>query len=123
MRVGKMKAMNYESAKWRSRALEVDASDPEGIAARRRRRNIIIAVAVVAALILAYVLFGRGGGGDKTTVGVDVKGGAAEAAPAVSVVVPGRQTIARTISATGQLAARHDMPVGVPGEGGQIVRV
>ena len=117
-----MKAMNYESAKWRSRALEVDATDPEAVARRRRRNIIIIAAAVVALLVLAFLLFGRGEG-DKTAVGVNVKGGATEAAPAVSVVVPGRQQIARTISATGQLAARHDMPVGVPGEGGQIVRV
>ena len=41
----------------------------------------------------------------------------------VSVVVPGRQQVARTISATGQLAARYDMPIGVPGEGGKIVSV
>jgi RND family efflux transporter MFP subunit len=41
----------------------------------------------------------------------------------VSVVVPGRQQVVRTISATGSIAARHDLPVGVTGEGGQVVRV
>ncbi|MGA9582512.1 MAG: efflux RND transporter periplasmic adaptor subunit, partial [Allosphingosinicella sp.] len=50
------------------------------------------------------------------------KAGAAEA-PAVSVIVPGRQEVARTIAATGTLAARRDMPVGVAGEGGMISRV
>ena len=38
-------------------------------------------------------------------------------------IVPGRQDVAALISATGSLAARRDMPVGVPGEGGQVVRV
>jgi HlyD family secretion protein len=117
-----MKAMNFESSKWRRGALETEVTDEEILARRRRRRNIIIAVAAVVALLIVAFLF-MGGSGDKTKVGVAVKGGGGEAAPAVSVVVPGRQQVARTISATGQLAARYDMPVGVPGEGGQVVRV
>ena len=48
---------------------------------------------------------------------------AVEQLPLVSVVVPGRSTVARTISATGSLAARREMPVGVSGEGGMIMRV
>ena len=43
--------------------------------------------------------------------------------PAVTVIVPGRQDIPATISATGSLAARRDMPVGIAGEGGQVDRV
>jgi RND family efflux transporter MFP subunit len=39
------------------------------------------------------------------------------------VVVPGRQQVARTVSATGTLAARVDMPVGVAGEGGMVTQV
>ena len=113
--------MNFESPKWR-RADETVIIDDE-TAARRRRRNIILAiVAVLVLLIAAYMMFGRGG--DETKVAVKAGGGeSAEAAPAVSVIVPGRQQVARTISATGQLAARYDMPVGVPGEGGKIVSV
>ncbi len=114
--------MNFESPKWRRGALEKDVVviDDEA-AARRRRRNIIIAiVAVLVLLVLAYMMFGRGGSDTKVAVKA---GESAEAAPAVSVVVPGRQQVARTISATGQLAARYDMPVGVPGEGGKIVSV
>lgn len=112
--------MNFESPKWR-RADETVIID-DATAARRRRRNIIIAiVAVLALLVVGYMMFGRGG--DDTKVAVKAGGGGAEAAPAVSVVVPGRQQVARTISATGQLAARYDMPVGVPGEGGKIVSV
>jgi HlyD family secretion protein len=116
--------MNFESPKWRRGALEKDVViiDDE-TAARRRRRNIILAiVAVLALLVVGYLMFGRGG--DETKVAVGVKAGeSAEAAPAVSVVVPGRQQVARTISATGQLAARYDMPVGIPGEGGKVVNV
>jgi RND family efflux transporter MFP subunit len=114
--------MNFESRKWRSGSADsqVIVVDDE-TAARRRRRNIILAiVAVLALLIVGYVMFGRGGSDTKVAVKA---GESAEAAPAVSVVVPGRQQVARTISATGQLAARYDMPVGVPGEGGKIVSV
>jgi HlyD family secretion protein len=116
--------MNFESPKWRRSALdsEVVVIDDEA-AARRRRRNLILAVvAVLALLVLGYLMFGRGGS-DTTKVAVKAGGESAEAAPAVSVVVPGRQQVARTISATGQLAARYDMPVGIPGEGGKVVSV
>lgn len=111
--------MNFESPKWRGADDTVIVDDET--AARRRRRNIILAIAAVLVLLaVGYMMFGRGGGDAK----VAVKGGeSAEAAPAVSVVVPGRQQVARTISATGQLAARYDMPVGVPGEGGRVVNV
>ena len=116
--------MNFESPKWRRGALETDTIvvDDEALA-RRRRRNIIIAiVAVLVLLVAAYLMFGRGG--SDTKVAVKAGGGeSAEAAPAVSVVVPGRQQVARTISATGQLAARYDMPVGIPGEGGKVISV
>ncbi|HEX2762435.1 MAG TPA: efflux RND transporter periplasmic adaptor subunit [Allosphingosinicella sp.] len=114
--------MNVESPKWQRKSLEVDVIDD---GARRRRRNLIIAVvaAILVLLLAAFLLFGRGK--EETNVKVGVKGGeaGAEAAPAVSVVVPGRQQVARTINATGQLAARYDMPVGIPGEGGKVVSV
>lgn len=115
--------MNFESRKWRSGAAdnEVVVVD-DATAARRRRRNIILAVVAVLVLVAAaYFLFGRGG--SDTKAAVKAGGESAEAAPAVSVVVPGRQQVARTISATGQLAARYDMPVGIPGEGGKVVSV
>jgi RND family efflux transporter MFP subunit len=41
----------------------------------------------------------------------------------VTVIVPGRQSVARSIAATGTLAARVDMPVGIAGEGGRVVSV
>src|SRR5688500_4906567 len=114
-----MKAMNFESTKWRREALDDVVVDEEVIARRRRRRNIVIALAAVAVLVLLAVMF-MGGGGEKAAA-PDGKQG--EQLPAVTVIVPGRQDVPAVVSATGSLAARRDMPVGVPGEGGQIVRV
>ena len=44
--------------------------------------------------------------------------GEGEAAPAVSVLAPGSATVEGIINATGTVAARREMPVGVVGEGG-----
>jgi RND family efflux transporter MFP subunit len=81
-----------------------------------RRRNIIIAVivAVLAIAVAAYAF------GHKKAAPA---GPVTESVPSVTVVVPGRQTIDRTISTTGTLAARREMPVGVAGEGGMVTRV
>ena len=115
--------MNFETAGWRRDGIETGALSEELLAARRRRRNIIIA-AVVALLIavVAVVLMTRGGN-EGAAPGAAEKGKGAEAAPRVTVVVPGRQQVASIISATGTLAARRDMPVGVAGEGGMVARV
>ena len=106
--------MNYETSSIsgpdRVDLLEHDARPP------RRFRNLIIAIVVIAVVIgLFWLLFGR----HKEE---------ADAAPvaqlaSVTVVVPGRQTVDRVLSATGTLAARRDLPVGVAGEGGEITRV
>ncbi|MEA3008729.1 MAG: HlyD family secretion protein [Sphingomonadales bacterium] len=116
--------MNFESRKWRNGSVEseVVVVDEAG-AARRRRRNIILAVVAVLVLAAAaYFLLSRRGGEKPAAAASADKAGAAEA-PAVSVLVPGRQQVARTISATGTLAARREMPVGVAGEGGMVARV
>lgn len=114
-----MKAMNFETAV-RHDAVEAELIGEEVLERRRRRRRIIIAVVVAAlvALVAAWVLTK---GGDSAATPAAGAGG--EAAPAVTVIVPGREQIARTISATGTIAARRDMPVGVAGEGGKVVRV
>jgi RND family efflux transporter MFP subunit len=39
------------------------------------------------------------------------------------VVVPGHQQVTKLVTATGSLAAKRDMPVGVAGEGGMVTRV
>ena len=107
-----MSGMNYESGR-------IEGGEPVLLAGpvdvpRRRRRLVIVGVAVIAALALAWFLFGR----DKPAPAK-----APDQLPSVSVVVPGRQTIDRAVTATGTLAARREMPVGVAGEGGMITRV
>ena len=77
---------------------------------------LILGVAGVAlALLLAFFMFG----GKEAAPPPD----AASQAPTISVVVPGRTNVARTITASGALAARRDQPVGVAGQGGRVVSV
>jgi RND family efflux transporter MFP subunit len=88
----------------------------------KRRRNIIIAAVVgIGILVAAFLIFGRGG--DEQTAGGAGAGPGGGQIPTVTVVVPGRTQVARTIAATGSLAARVDMPVGVAGEGGMVAAV
>ncbi|HEX8448982.1 MAG TPA: efflux RND transporter periplasmic adaptor subunit, partial [Allosphingosinicella sp.] len=118
--------MNFETRKWRSGGVESEEVVIVGdaAAARRRRRNIILAVAVFLLLSVgSYLLFGRGAEDKKQSAAAGAAKAGGPAAPSVSVIVPGRQQVARTISTTGTLAARRDMPVGVAGEGGMISRV
>ena len=110
-----MRPMNRESTFASSDTLVV-------VDRSRRRRNIIIAaVAAVAILVAAFLIFSGGGEEQPATAGAG-PGGQGQV-PTVTVVVPGRQSVERTIAATGTLAARVDMPVGVAGEGGMVARV
>ena len=124
-----MKPMNIETtAKWRRDAIdEVQVDQTVVVVKRRRRRNLILAaLAVVAIAVAALFLFGgRGEQAEKAPGGAaSAKGsGPGGQLPTVTVIVPGRQQIGRSVTATGSIAARRDMPVGVPGEGGQVVRV
>lgn len=112
--------MNFETTGWRRRALEGEVLDEGVLAERRKRRRIIIGIAVAAVIAIA-ALFAFLGGGEEAAAPAAEEG--AQALPAVTVVVPGREQVSRTISATGTLAARRDMPVGVAGEGGEVSRV
>ena len=91
----------------------------------RRRRTALIAGAslLIAVLLLAFFLM-RGGESEQAAGSPAAgEGGRGGQIPSVSVVVPGRSQVARTVTASGALAARRDQPVGVPGEGGQVTRV
>lgn len=107
--------MNFET----SIASDTDLLDSDAPERRRRNRNriLVIAAIVIAALVAAYFLFGGGEGA--APADADKQG----QAQTVTVVSPGRDTIARSISATGTLAARREIPVGVVGEGGQVAQV
>lgn len=111
---GKLTHMNYESSFSHDEAGAVALDEAQR---NRRRRNIIIgAVLAVVVLAAAYALFGRGGGAAEA-------GKADQQRPHVTVIVPTRQPVDRVLSATGSLAARREMPVGVVGEGGMVTRV
>ncbi len=109
--------MNYET----SIASDTDLLDPEGAASSRRKRNLVVAIVLiaVAAMAAAYFFFGGAGSEEDAAAAADKLG----QAQTVSVVAPGRETVARAISATGTLAARREIPVGVVGEGGQVSQV
>ncbi len=86
--------------------------------AQPRRLWWIVALAVVV-VALAAVYFLTQGNAEQPAGG----GRAKSQVPTVTVAVPGRQQVGRTISATGTLAAKVDMPIGVAGEGGLVTQV
>ncbi len=110
--------MNFESG-FSTKGSTIELIDDTEVAQRKRRRMLIIGALVVAALVLVAAWWTMGSGSG-TTAGA-AKGG--KQAPTVTVVVPGRQTVDRVVSATGNLAARREMPVGVAGEGGMVSAV
>lgn len=86
----------------------------------KRRRNIIIAIVVLAALLIAaFVMFGGKSSESASAGDANAPGGRGQI-PTVSVIVPGQSQVARTVTASGALAARRDQPVGVAGEGGLV---
>ncbi len=106
--------MNYETHFAGDSSLGgIDEDDRQ---ARRRRWVVIVAVLVVALVAIAAWMAMRGG------AAAPVEGSDTQV-PVVTVIAPGQSTVERTISATGSLGARVDMPVGVVGEGGEVTRV
>jgi RND family efflux transporter MFP subunit len=110
--------MNFETVSWRREAIDGRTVDGELLIVRRRRR-ILIGVAAAVVMLAALVYFLTRGDGGATTAAQQ----GADQVPSVTVVVPGRQQVPKLITATGTLAARRDMPVGVAGEGGMVTRV
>ncbi len=111
-------AMNYET----SLSAETDEArlsgdlPPDGESGLSRRKLLMMgALALIVLLIVAALIHGS----RNDTATED----AAANLPVVSVIVPGTTTVASTIDATGTLAARREMPVGVEGEGGRVVSV
>lgn len=89
---------------------------------RSRRRNLVVAAAVAGILAVALLLYLWLAQEERPAIPTAATQGST-GAPTVTVIVPGRQQVPHEISATGSLAARRDMPVGVAGEGGMIARV
>lgn len=108
--------MNYETGFARDGGTLEIADDGEKAA---RRRRIVIVTAAVAAVVLIVAVISWAMK-PATPAGGDTK---AKQAATVSVMVPGKQTVDRIVSATGNLGARREMPVGVAGEGGMVTQV
>lgn len=109
----------FADARWNEPA-RTDATDVLDNGRRSSRRRLTIIVAVLIALALAgYIIWKMMAGGEAAKK----EDGTADNIPTVTVMQPGTTTVERTINATGTLAARREMPVGIAGEGGQIARV
>lgn len=120
--------MNYESS-FGGDAITARSEDfyetEADVSVPKRRRNIIIGVVLAVILLIAAGMYFFGGDGEAAAgEGAQAGAGGSESqAPAVTVIVPGSGSVERVINATGTLAARREMPVGIAGEGGQVVRV
>lgn len=106
--------MNYETTLTPAQ----DLLDPDG-AERKRKRNWVILAIIAALLVAGAAYYFMGGSGGADAAGADKQ----SQAQTVTVVAPGSETVVRAINATGTLAARREIPVGVVGEGGQVSRV
>lgn len=112
--------MNYETS---TIAADEHLALPGGEVDRRvRRRRIYIVAAAVLVLAIGiawYMMAGNRG----EQAALPQAGARTEQIPVISVAVPGRDTVRSIISGTGSLAARREMPVGIVGEGGVVMRV
>jgi HlyD family secretion protein len=84
---------------------------------RSGRKRLLIMGGVIALVLVAIAIWMAMRGGDAAAPTVTAQ------VPVVTVTSPGQSTVARTVTATGSLAARVEMPVGVIGEGGMVSRV
>jgi RND family efflux transporter MFP subunit len=109
-----------------NRETSIHSSDTLVVVDRSRNRRRLLIVGALAALALLVIgialIMGRGSTGGQGAPGA-AGGGAAAQAPTVTVVVPGRSSVGRVITASGPLGARRDQPVGIAGQGGRVVRV
>ncbi len=128
--IWRMKAdvvMNYETGFAKSAEQAVPYVEESAQPKSGRIWMAVAAVIAIAALVAAYFMFSGDNAqpvaGAKTAASGKAAGKDDKQAPRVTVVVPGRQPVENIVTATGTLAARRDMPVGVVGEGGLVTRV
>jgi RND family efflux transporter MFP subunit len=115
--------VNYERKVDSMDSLAGTQSYYEEADSRRNRTRLIVALVLIAlALAATWYAFSSSKGGAAGGEGAAGGPGAASI-PNITVVTPGRQSVEATISTNGTIAARREMPVGVAGEGGQVVRV
>lgn len=112
--------MNYDSRIDTAEPVETEPFDPLAVdeEERRSRRRTWIIGAVVAVVLIGLWFWLHHGDKQK-----DLASPGGAQVPTVTVLSPGRTTVAGKITASGTLAARREEPVGVAGEGGQVVQV
>ncbi|MET0241397.1 MAG: efflux RND transporter periplasmic adaptor subunit [Sphingobium sp.] len=109
--------MNYEpnlAADRMSAGIEID----EEAGAKRRRRRIVIAVGIGLLAVLAIILWTLGKGS-----GADTAADTGPEIPNVTILNVASGAVSGSVTGTGSLAARRDMPVSVVGEGGRVLAV
>lgn len=112
--------MNYETTirNGLQPAIEPASDDGDfGVGGGSRRHMIIVGALIALALGLAWYFMHR------TPAGTDAETTRNAQAQSVSVITPGLTSVTGSITASGTIAARREMPVGVAGEGGQVVSV
>ncbi|MBU0556652.1 MAG: efflux RND transporter periplasmic adaptor subunit [Alphaproteobacteria bacterium] len=106
--------MNYEA----NMKYGLSPADEEAeLESRQKRRRLLLIVGALVLITIAGVLAYR------FIFGVADQGEEVSQVALVTVAVPEQEMVTRTANATGSLAARVDMPVGVVGEGGRVVAV
>jgi len=102
--------MNFES-----QVTGEDIAVDEETLRSRRRKIVVVSLILFIAIYVAIILLRMITSNEPQAVEI--------VPPVVTVVVPGRTDITTTVNATGSLAARREMPVGVVGEGGAVQAV
>lgn len=115
---GLEKRMNYESKLEAEQGADYLAGEPGEDTRASRKRRIWIVVLVLAALT-AIAAFMLSGGEEETAFAPDEN----PTAQRVTVLAPVRGAVEGFINATGTLAARYEMPVGIAGEGGRVISI
>ena len=108
-----------------NRETPIHSSDTLVVVDGSRRRRQLVIVGAIAALVLFVVGLGFLTSQRSNSNGAAGSGPGASAGqiPSVSVVVPGTSQVSRVITASGPLGAKRDQPIGIPGQGGRVVRV
>lgn len=116
--------MNYETGINGTESVSIWEDEDRRKSVKRRRIIIAIIAAVVLALGAGLIAMKMKSAkaGSSATASAD-SGDKAEQQQTVTVVAPGVTTAVRAINATGTLAARREIPVGVVGEGGLVAHV
>ncbi|RVU05052.1 efflux RND transporter periplasmic adaptor subunit [Novosphingobium umbonatum] len=109
--------MNYDTrldAQALTKGHDADQALDEAPPFPARKAMLAVGVAVVAVAGIWFVTHRDSASSSAAPV---------NSAPLVTVAVPGQTQIAGTVNVNGALAAKHDMPIGVVGDGGTVVSV